>query len=297
MRKAILLTMSMLLVTTLALADHTEAVFVTKGGDSFMLVLDGRRMTPRPVTQLRLDQVDAGSHLVEVTLFRGSYSETIRDQIVLRPGTISQFAVKVNNRHGYGVIRLTKEAPIYRGWAFQDRDWYSCSTDWDHDDYWDDDYRGGGRGHYGRGKGKGHGNGWGPGGRPANDPSWGRGKGDHHGGGHGDYHGGGYGGSYGGGMQCSHACHFEINYLMLRLDRAYFDEDKLNIARQMTYGQMLLTRDVIAIMERLAFEDNRVDFAIYAYPLVCDKQNFELVKTALRFRSSHARVEGRLHCW
>lgn len=279
--------MSMLLVTTLALANHTEAVFVTKGGDSFMLVLDGRRMTPRPVTQLRLDRLNPGSHAVEVTLFRGSYSETIRDQIFVRPSTISQFAIKTNRRNGYGLIRLVKEAPIGSGWAFNDRDWYHCSIDWDHDDRWDDDFYGRGRGHMGRGKGnKGRGNGWGPGGRPANDPYWGKP-------GHDDHHGGGPHG----GFQCSHAFHFEIDRLMYRLDRSFFDEDKFNIARQMTYGQSLLTEDVIAIMQRMSFEDTRVDFALYAYPLVCDKQNYELVKTALRFRSSHARVGGRLHCW
>ena len=166
------------------------------------------------------------------------------------------------------MIRKVREELINRGWHFEDGNWYDRG-----DVYWDDDdawHRPGSGNRGGRG-GRG-GRGW------SGGPAYPTNPGQY------DY-------------QCSQAYHFNVQPVLRRMNTKIIEDDKFRVAKRSTQGQSLLTEDVIAIMQQFSFEDSRFEFAIYAYPMVCDKQNFDLVKTALRFRSSHRAINNQLHCW
>jgi hypothetical protein len=65
-----------------------------------------------------------------------------------------------------------------------------------------------------------------------------------------------------------------------------FDDKKLTIARQIAAVNCLTSAQVKQIMEEFSFEDNRLNFAKYAYLHTYDPNNYFIVNDAFDFSSS-----------
>ena len=77
-----------------------------------------------------------------------------------------------------------------------------------------------------------------------------------------------------------------MQVFMPRLKNQRFDKDKVQLTQSVLAQKFLTTHDLILIIDNLAFESNKVDIAILAYPKIVDKKNFYKVENALKFRSS-----------
>jgi len=83
--------------------------------------------------------------------------------------------------------------------------------------------------------------------------------------------------------------------VLYSLNDYHFDRDKLDYARRAINGKHLYARDVSRIMQEITFDDSRLDFAVFAYQFVVDKENFYKVKRAFRFRSTARKLDQRIH--
>lgn len=76
-----------------------------------------------------------------------------------------------------------------------------------------------------------------------------------------------------------------------------FDETKLTLAKQIAGGNCLTSEQVKAVMGLFGFEDNKLDFAKFAYDRVYDQGNFYKVNDAFSFSSSvdelNTYIQGR----
>lgn len=65
-----------------------------------------------------------------------------------------------------------------------------------------------------------------------------------------------------------------------------FEDTKLKIAKQISSANCLSVEQIIGIMKLFDFEDNRLDFAKFAYHYVFDKGNYFMVNDLFDFESS-----------
>ncbi len=65
-----------------------------------------------------------------------------------------------------------------------------------------------------------------------------------------------------------------------------FEDSKLNVAKQITNSNCLLSSQVREIMKTFNFEDSRLEFAKYAYNYTYDKGNYFKVNDAFKFETS-----------
>lgn len=69
-----------------------------------------------------------------------------------------------------------------------------------------------------------------------------------------------------------------------------FEDSKMHVARQIAVSNSLTSQQVYELMTLFAFEDTRLDFAIFAYRYVYDPGNYFLTHRAFRFSSSAERL-------
>lgn len=65
-----------------------------------------------------------------------------------------------------------------------------------------------------------------------------------------------------------------------------FADTQLGVAKQITKGNCLTSKQVKSIMQLFAFEDNKLQFAKYAYDHTFDIENYYIVNEAFNFSSS-----------
>ncbi|MCS7188918.1 MAG: DUF4476 domain-containing protein, partial [Bacteroidia bacterium] len=97
-------------------------------------------------------------------------------------------------------------------------------------------------------------------------------------------------------------CHIPISrenlsQALLRLQKEPFEDTRLHLAMQLAQKNCLLAQDVREIMQSFTFDENRLNFAKYAYDYVHDIGNYIIVTDALNFSSSKEAlmqyIEGR----
>jgi len=70
------------------------------------------------------------------------------------------------------------------------------------------------------------------------------------------------------------------------INNASFAEDKMRIAKQFTKNNCLNVDQILSVMSLFSFEENKLDYAKYAYDFCVDKGNYFLVNDAFSFSSS-----------
>lgn len=126
------------------------------------------------------------------------------------------------------------------------------------------------------------------------------------GGGNGYGHQGNHNGwNYDNGHHCNNGCNHHGNRnnrfqeFMYHLNRAHFDEDRLDMALRYIRRNGVNARQVSRMMDALAFEDNRLRLAKRAYRFTRDKDRYYLVFDALRYQSSrralHRYIDRNCH--
>ena len=79
-----------------------------------------------------------------------------------------------------------------------------------------------------------------------------------------------------------------------------FEDDKLQAAKELINSSVLTAVQVRQIMENFNFENSKVDFAAYAFPMISDKQNFNVVQEIFEHESSKNQINDFLktaHGW
>lgn len=75
-----------------------------------------------------------------------------------------------------------------------------------------------------------------------------------------------------------------------RLEKEGFESKKLEIAKAVARENCLLTKQVRDVINIFNFENNRVDFAKFAYDNVADKENYDLLLDSFKFETSKQEI-------
>ncbi len=78
----------------------------------------------------------------------------------------------------------------------------------------------------------------------------------------------------------------DFNNALSTISNQSFDDKKLSIARQIASVNCLTAAQVKQIMLQFSFEDNKLNFAKYAYSHTYDQNNYFIVNDAFSFSSS-----------
>jgi len=83
----------------------------------------------------------------------------------------------------------------------------------------------------------------------------------------------------------------ELSYYEMKIERAAFDDDKLEIAYNALNNIRMNTIEAKHIMDLLTFEKSKLAFAKYAYTRVSDPDNYYRIENNLTFRSSKEELQ------
>jgi hypothetical protein len=83
----------------------------------------------------------------------------------------------------------------------------------------------------------------------------------------------------------------EMNQILDAMHCAWFDSDRLRIAKQHIRHRHLASHQVRMMMEEFDFESSRLELAKFAYASVSDPHNYHLVNSAFCFNSSIRELE------
>ena len=78
----------------------------------------------------------------------------------------------------------------------------------------------------------------------------------------------------------------EVSRMVSQLKSESFDDNRSELAQAMVVSKMLSTADIKRLMATFTFEDNKLDFAKFAYPYVADPQNYFQVASGFTFSSN-----------
>ena len=78
----------------------------------------------------------------------------------------------------------------------------------------------------------------------------------------------------------------EFKTILQNVENAWFEEDRMRIAKQAIENRNVTTDQVKQIMEKFWFEDSRLEFAKVAYVNTMDKQNYYQVNSIFWFCAS-----------
>ena len=83
----------------------------------------------------------------------------------------------------------------------------------------------------------------------------------------------------------------DVDWIAWEMAQARFDDEKLDIARDLIRGNMVYAEDVAYLMQELRFEENRLRLAKFAHRRTVDKRNYAVVFDQLEFRSSRRELD------
>ncbi len=263
MRKILLSILGLFLFSVAALAGPTEAIFESNTNETFIVFINGQKMNPRPVTRLRLDNLQPGKQTVRVRVNKNGWTGFLQRPLNFLNDHSTTFVIRANARiQNVAINKVSKvfigqPEPIAR--------------------------RGGRGGRRGGGNGR-------RGGQYSGGSTW------QNGGiwsnGNGQQYSGGYCAS-----NCRQAQHFQIGRLINDLHCQRFESDRLQLAKRAIYGKRILAEDVRAIMNTFTFENTRIEFAAYAWQFTCDQHNYSTTYSAFQFRSSVRVLNRKINYW
>ena len=87
----------------------------------------------------------------------------------------------------------------------------------------------------------------------------------------------------------------QLEHLMTEIENSWNDEVRVKIARQAIENSSIRSGQVKEIMDTFWFDDNKLDFAKFAYSHVSDPYNFYIVNSSFRFNSSIQKLDDFIH--
>ncbi|SHI43132.1 protein of unknown function [Hymenobacter daecheongensis DSM 21074] len=257
MKKALLLSLTLLLLAAGLRAAPANVNFASERGLPFRLIFDGRPLS-RGTTQIHLDRLAPGYHWAEFLLptpYGRPYS--FRTRVFLDPGLETSFVLITRSGYPPQLRKVAAVAlrcgPGYGGYQHGGRE----------DEYEQDyGYRDEDRDLPADGYG-------GP-------PAGGSGP---------------YGDPYGGADRNRVLRPQDVDQLAETLKRTSFDSNRLSIAKQALEQSYIQANDLKLLLASFDFETSRVELAKYAYPHVADRQNFYRLYDAFDFQSSVQEVQ------
>lgn len=85
---------------------------------------------------------------------------------------------------------------------------------------------------------------------------------------------------------------YEMNNLMNELEEAWFDSDRLQLAKNRIRNKKVSSEQVLRIIEEFSFESSRLEIAKYAFNYTIDQENYYVVNGGLEFSSSVNELEN-----
>ncbi|MDX5347530.1 MAG: DUF4476 domain-containing protein [Hymenobacteraceae bacterium] len=112
MKRLLLLSIVLLLVLPAAFAYHANAVFTSKHGEPFQLFINGRLINHTISNIVRLNDVPAGFHEVEVRMRDYLHVSGLRTRVYLHDGFETRFEVRQSGRSGKVHLREISRIPL-----------------------------------------------------------------------------------------------------------------------------------------------------------------------------------------
>ena len=78
----------------------------------------------------------------------------------------------------------------------------------------------------------------------------------------------------------------EVARMVAQLKAEHFDENRIELAQAMVTSKLLTTADIRRMIGTFQFEDNKLDFAKYAYAYVADPENYFKIASDFTFPSN-----------
>lgn len=78
------------------------------------------------------------------------------------------------------------------------------------------------------------------------------------------------------------------------IKRQSFAQDQVKVARQVAKNNCLSVKQIKEIVGLFSFENDKLDYAMYAYDFTVDKKNFFLLNDSFNFSSSKDKLNGFL---
>lgn len=235
-------------------AQAASAIFTTRQGEIFQLLLNGRPVNGRGSSKVILDRLPAGTHTVEFRVPARRGFLTYCTKIFLNRGFETNYILIPPSRHPNFILKEVGRRPLIPPVACS-----TCPPARPHGHGAYDDYEG-----YGHSGNTHH-----------NQPEY-----------QNNYDNApGYGNNYNSQPQNLMKA-YDVNLLVETIRRKSFDNAKADIAKQALSNQFIMAEDAKKIMEQFTFENNRLDFAKFVYPKIYDQQNFYRVYDAFEFDSS-----------
>jgi len=262
MRKILLSIMGLFLFGYAALAGPTEVIFESNTDETFIVFINEVKQNSRPVTRLRLNNVQPGQQMVRVRVNKNGWTGFLKRSINFQADYSSTFVVRANARiqnvaiNAGSKIFIGQPEPIVHNGGRRGRrnqgGIHSGGSTWH-----------GGNGQWTGGQGQ-----WQSGGRTCPTPN-----------------------------TCLHAQRFPVKALLRQLQCQYFEADRLRLAKRAIHGKSVLAEDVRAIMNTFAFENSRIEFAACAWQFTCDQHNYNTTYSAFQFRSSVRALNRKINYW
>ena len=79
------------------------------------------------------------------------------------------------------------------------------------------------------------------------------------------------------------------------LEKQSFDDKRLEIAQLAVVLGRFCTEDLAHIAKAFSFDENRLEFFLFAYPYCEDPQNYPLLKEAFSFSSNYDKMMNTLY--
>ena len=81
------------------------------------------------------------------------------------------------------------------------------------------------------------------------------------------------------------------------ISKETFEVDKLELAKQSVSSHPMTASQIAEIAQLLTFEQNRLEFLIYAYRYCINQNRYEVVMSTLTFSSSKDELRAAIHKW
>lgn len=110
MKKNLFFILVLLLAASASMAQTANAVLFTENGEKFFVILNGLRKNEKAQTNVRLTELTSMQYKLKI-IFEATELGEVSTNLFLEPGTERSFSVKKNNKGTY-VLRMVSEDPI-----------------------------------------------------------------------------------------------------------------------------------------------------------------------------------------
>ncbi len=93
----------------------------------------------------------------------------------------------------------------------------------------------------------------------------------------------------------SYMTNYELEHLVKEMDHAWFDSDRIKMAKRRIKAKKVTSAQVLEIIQQLNFESSRLEVAKYAYDYTIDQENYYEVNSGFDFSTSINELEESIY--